>query len=126
MQHKILIFEDEPIIALDLCNQLNAQGYEVLIATDATEAGMLCALHRPELAILNLHHSTMPDGQGLATMLYAINPLKIIYLSGACLCGEQDMLALEQAHLILHKPFVAKQLKSFLHKNHFAPTDLRT
>jgi DNA-binding response OmpR family regulator len=118
---KILLYEDEPIIALDLYMQLTAQGYEVFMATDPAQACMLCAMHQPDLAILNLHHTANPAEKNLEESLRNIYPLKIIYISGVRADETRETAVLEKAEGILHKPFVASQLKHFLCKNFLAP-----
>ncbi|MEM7688912.1 MAG: response regulator [Pseudomonadota bacterium] len=82
MSQRILVAEDEPIVAFDLCDTVEEAGYEVegpysgiCSATDAYEADA------PDLAILDI---TLEDGEvyALAEKLEADN-VPIIFHSGA-------------------------------------------
>ena len=81
MVQRILVAEDEPIVAFDLCDTVEEAGYEVegphsgvSSATQAFESG------KPDLAILDI---TLDDGEvfALARQLEADN-VPIIFHSG--------------------------------------------
>ena len=81
MVQRILVAEDEPIVAFDLCDTVEEAGYEVegphsgvSAATQAFESG------KPDLAILDI---TLDDGEvfALARQLEADN-VPIIFHSG--------------------------------------------
>ena len=82
MVQRILVAEDEPIVAFDLCDTVEEAGYEVegphsevSTASDAYEA------ERPDLAILDI---TLDDGEvfALAEQLEA-DDVPIIFHSGS-------------------------------------------
>lgn len=81
MVHRILVAEDEPIVAFDLCDTVEEAGYEV----EGPHSGISSAMRasqreKPDLAILDI---TLEDGEvyGLAKQLEADN-VPIIFHSG--------------------------------------------
>jgi len=113
---KILLLEDEPVIALDLLLQLEDYGFVVLSATDTEEAVQLCALQQPALALLNFYHKGNANGIVLARALQEICPIKILFITGA---RNKDLEAAPRfaAHDdVLFKPFTRQQFRVALSK----------
>jgi PAS domain S-box-containing protein len=69
-RRRILIVEDEGIIARDLQRQLTDMGYDTVgIATDAGEAIAAAELHHPDLALMDIHLDGAEDGIDTAIAL---------------------------------------------------------
>ncbi|KGE87622.1 MAG: LytR/AlgR family response regulator transcription factor [Phaeodactylibacter xiamenensis] len=79
----ILLVEDDHIIAANLQEQLEQQGYRITgHATNSDEAMALFQKERPDIALLDieLNGSTL-DGIELSIALHTISPLPILFLS---------------------------------------------
>lgn len=114
---KILLVEDEPVVALDLCLMLQHQGHEVWIASHPAEALSLCSMHLPEATILNVCYPEKMDGIALAHALRAICPLTVLFVTGA---RQEDLLSalnFQSDCETLLKPFTPAQFKSLLAQN---------
>ena len=69
-RRRILIVEDEGIIARDLQRQLTDMGYDTVgIATDAAEAIATAEEHHPDLALMDIHLNGKEDGIDAAIAL---------------------------------------------------------
>src|ERR1039458_6826798 len=72
MKGKVLIVEDEPIVALDLKQELETLGCEVLgVAESADEALVAAGVHRPDLALMDVRIVGSVDGIQTAGLLRA-------------------------------------------------------
>ena len=81
MVQRILVAEDEPVIAFDLCDTVEEAGYEVEGPYSGLSSAMLASrTDKPDLAILDI---TLDDGEvfPLAKQLEADN-VPIIFHSG--------------------------------------------
>jgi CheY-like chemotaxis protein len=99
----VLVVDDEPFIRMGLQDALEAEGFRVVEAADASEA--LRALEaRPDIGIM-ITDVKMPgiDGLELANLAAAARTdLKIIIMSGHC--DAQDARLPPSAHF-MRKPF---------------------
>jgi DNA-binding response OmpR family regulator len=92
---RILVVEDEPVIAMSLTWELEHAGHEVVgPAATLEEAMQLARAHRPELALLDIDLRRRGDGVLLAKQLRAIN-IPSVFVSG------QDVVARENADLAI-------------------------
>ena len=66
---RILIAEDDPVMAATLTGALKSRGYEVVLARDAMQAFMFAVQQQPNAVLLDFN---MPAGTGLG----ALNRLK--------------------------------------------------
>ena len=110
----VLLLEDEPIIAADLSAMLGSLGCEVLQVADSREALALCALRRPDWAMLNFCQPDGADGMALARILRADAPVKVFFVTGA---RKQDLEAspnFNADHTVLYKPFTKREVKAVL------------
>lgn len=108
---KILIAEDEPLMAAALAGALKSEGYEVVVATDGREALKMIESENPDLLITDI---LMPFTSGLELIgIIKSNPttqIPVIVLSGM---GLEDtvMEAFELgADDFLTKPFNPAEL----------------
>ncbi|MBI2381325.1 MAG: EAL domain-containing protein [Gammaproteobacteria bacterium] len=79
---RILIVEDERVIARDIANQLQRFGSTVVgIAGDAAQALALFGQEDPELVLLDIHLDGADDGVSLAGELMARKPVAVVFLT---------------------------------------------
>ncbi|HLN96700.1 MAG TPA: response regulator [Flavobacterium sp.] len=108
---KILLVEDELIIAADMEGILSAAGYEVVgTALDFDEAIELLSSHKPDLLLLDVNLGGVKDGIDLATTLNERFQVPFIYTT-----SYSDSETLERAKQTnpinyLVKPFQKEQL----------------
>lgn len=85
--NKVLLVEDERILALALRHELQQRGYEVIgIATNAPDAIALARGQQPDYVIMDISIEGKLDGVQTADALAAFCTAPIIYLT-----GESDM-----------------------------------
>jgi DNA-binding LytR/AlgR family response regulator len=79
----ILLVEDDHVIAANLQEQLEQQGYRITgHATNSDEAMALFQKERPDIALLDIElHGSKLDGIELSIALHSISPLPILFLS---------------------------------------------
>lgn len=81
-QVKILIVEDEPIIALDLSTGLQQFGYTIVgIAEDAMTAIQIFTSNDVDIVLMDIHLQGEKDGVTTAGQLQKIRPVPVIYLT---------------------------------------------
>ena len=104
----ILIVEDEPIVALNLIEAIEAHGHQVLGAVSTrVEVTHLLRIQHPDLALvdINLHGET--GGIDIAHRLTHNFAIPTIFLSGQ----QQLARANQDAALgLIEKPFLAEQV----------------
>ncbi|MES2683563.1 MAG: EAL domain-containing protein [Pseudomonadota bacterium] len=113
--HRILIVEDERIVALNLQQRLTKLGYEVVgRAASSAEALALARTTRPDLVLMDIHIEGDVDGVDTAAQLLAELKLQVIYLT-----AYSEDLTLERARATqpygyLIKPFSERELHATL------------
>ncbi len=79
---KILIVEDENIVALDLKRRLNKLSYNVIgMASSATKALVLVDEHQPDIVLMDIHIQGNTDGIDVAKTLYDQYHIPVIFLT---------------------------------------------
>jgi DNA-binding LytR/AlgR family response regulator len=110
---KIAVVEDEIIIADNLCESLQALGYNVLEpAISFTEGKELIDTELPDIAILDIHLSGRKDGVDLALYIKETHDIPFIFLT-----AHADKATVERAKIVnppayLIKPFTKEELYS--------------
>jgi len=105
---RILLVDDEPAILEILRQVLVAEGFEVEVASNGTQALQRAKQKVFDLVLTDL---IMPEMDGIQTMLElrAMHPgIRIIAMSGGIITGGGDFLPLAQqlgAKSVLQKPF---------------------
>jgi len=80
---KILLVEDEAIIAMDLKLKLEQQGYDVVaIASSAEKAVQSAKKHRPELILMDILLKGEKTGIEASKQIQKKHNIPIIYLTG--------------------------------------------
>jgi DNA-binding response OmpR family regulator len=105
---KVLIAEDEPIIA-DMTEEiLVARGYEVCgIARTVDEAVALGLRHKPDLAIIDLRLAKGGLGTDIANQLAPLDKLGVLYATGNV---SQIMMTATEGDACIAKPYRADDL----------------
>ena len=104
-QARVLIVEDDMLIALDLEHALREAGYDVCgVATSEAEALELAERLRPEMAVVDI--SLGPgDGRVVAKRLCGAYATKVLFATGQC--DEVEGLKGTGAIACLPKPYQA-------------------
>lgn len=88
---KILVVEDDPIIAEDLYAYMNEFGYEPLEpVSNADDALKSMRIHSPDLCLLDVHLDGEIDGIQLASMIKAKKNVPIVFLTAF---NDRDTIA---------------------------------
>ena len=108
---KVLVVEDEGIVALDLASRLRRLGYDVSgIATSGEDAIQKAAETHPDLVLMDIRLRGKMDGIEAAQTIRARFDVPVIYLTA--LADEETLQrarATEHDGLIL-KPFEEREL----------------
>lgn len=110
---KILVVEDEIIIADSICNALNELGYHALEpAINFTEAITTIEKEKPDIAILDIHLSGIKTGIDLAKKIKEEYHFPFIFLT-----SNSDFYTIQEAKQVtppayLIKPFLKEELYS--------------
>jgi diguanylate cyclase (GGDEF)-like protein len=126
---KVLIVEDEHIIAMDLQMALEGLGYMVIgTAASFDEAMELAALIRPDVVLLDIRLEGPRDGVELAVALRAQHQVPVVYLTANRDPSTMHRAVVTQPEGYLAKPFDERTLQSTialaLHK-HAVADELR-
>jgi PAS domain S-box-containing protein len=112
---KLLIVEDEPIVALDLQQELESFGCEVVaLAQSADEALMAVEECQPDLALMDLHIIGSLDGIQTARLLRDAYQLPSIFLTAYSDDATIARAVREMPYGYLTKPFQTRELKATL------------
>jgi DNA-binding NarL/FixJ family response regulator len=80
VRRKILIVEDELLIALDMESALMDAGFEVIgIAASASEAMSLVRTTKPDLAVMDVRLAGPTDGVKCALELFRIDGIRCVF-----------------------------------------------
>ncbi len=112
---RILIVEDDPIIAMDLRGILQQNGLKVAgVAKNATRAFDILGNHEIDLAIIDIHLGSGPSGIDVAEVIHEKYEIPYIFLTSF---SDPDTLAAAQEqgpYGYLVKPFQDKTLLTTL------------
>lgn len=110
---KILVTEDEAIVAMDIKQRLENQGFEVT-ATVATGADAIRSIeaNRPDLALMDIHIRGDIDGIETAARIHEHHQIPVIFLT-----ANSDTATIDRAKTVgpvayLLKPFDDRELKA--------------
>lgn len=105
---KVLIVEDNVILADILENFLETGGYQVCgIAANVSEAVSLADLHKPHLAVLDYRMADGEFGSQIRSRLQDKTSMGILYASGDPL---NNKLTLADGEAYIQKPYQMKDL----------------
>lgn len=106
MAKKILIVEDEVIIAEDLAGSLEDLGYKVIGPADnASDALKLIKKHSPDLAILDINLNQPIDGVQIASILRQDYDIPFVFLTAFSDTSTLDRVKKTNPYGYIVKPF---------------------
>jgi len=118
MSKKILIVEDEELIAKVLSIRLEGLGYKVAVANDGEEGLDMAKKEKPDLAILDIGLPRI-DGNTLCGLIKAEPATKntrIIMLTGKKLVGDMEVAFKSGAEIYVNKPYEWPRLLGHIKK----------
>ena len=111
-QIKILVVEDQLIIAKDIEALLSDWGYEVVgCAASSHEAMFLFHKHQPDLALVDIHIDGDMDGIEVANSFNATRHIPIVYLTAQADKGTVERAKATNPSAYLLKPFDERHLQ---------------
>ncbi len=112
---KILIVEDEMLIAANISIQLESLGYEILgIIPRGQEAINVVKSDKPDLVLMDINLKGEMDGIETATLMQLDGAIPIIYLSANTDEGSFKRAKATNPYAFLSKPFKKLDLKNAL------------
>ena len=88
---RILVVEDEAIIARDIAVQLGELGYEALGPVNSGERAIeLATQEQPDLVLMDIHLATAMDGITAAQQIRGISSARIVFLRASAGHGGLD------------------------------------
>ncbi len=115
MKSKLLIVEDEPIVALDLQQEVEQLGCEVVaLAESADEALVAAEICRPDLALMDVRIVGSMDGIQTARLLRTAYDVPVIFLTSYSDESTISRAVKEMPYGYLTKPFKSRELKASL------------
>jgi len=104
---KVLIAEDEPIIADMIAEVLVRSGYDICVARGVAEAIELGKAHKPDLAVIDLHLADGGSGTEIGHWLRRQGSLGVLYMTGG---ANETTLTADDGEACLRKPFALADL----------------
>jgi DNA-binding response OmpR family regulator len=110
---RVLIVEDETLIAEELRERLSRFGYSVIAAVDTADEGIAIAIReRPDLVLMDIRLRGEKDGVQAAQEIRQQMDVPIVYVT-----AYSDRLTVERVRQTEHdayllKPFHRRELKS--------------
>ena len=126
MNKKILVVEDESLIALDIKFILEKEGYDVITNIKTVETAIACIEeHNLDMVLIDINLNQNKDGVDLGTYLLAKDTIPYIYITSYSNKVVLDRVNDTRPHGYIVKPFRAENLittisvvlNNFKHKN---------
>jgi two-component system, response regulator PdtaR len=115
MKLRILIVEDETIIAACLEKDLLKLGYEVLpVASTAEKAVTLTEEHRPDIILMDIILQGKKTGIDAAQEIVKTHTMPIFFLTGNPCLLEGIEWVQKPTYRIIPKPIIIQQLYRFI------------
>jgi DNA-binding response OmpR family regulator len=109
---KVLIVEDNLMIADMADEELTAHGYEVCgIARTVAAAVVMCRQHAPDLAVIDLRLEAGELGTEIPALLGGLGSLGVLYATGNV---SHPTMTAENGHACLAKPYTSADLMQAL------------
>ena len=113
---RVLVVEDNPIILLDLCDQLAEFGYHPIPASTAAKAARLLDDTIAAL-VTDIELGPGPDGLAIARLAAHLKPMPIVVVSGGVTPSRADL----PAHAVfLPKPYSVEHIVMALDRQSLA------
>jgi CheY-like chemotaxis protein len=112
---RILIVEDEQILAADLETKLRGLGYAVEhVATSGEEAVRLAQELSPDLVLMDVRLSGAMDGLEAARQIQEKTRIPIVYLTAYSDVFVRDPSKMQAPGLCVAKPFLISDLRDII------------
>ncbi len=106
MNKKIVVVEDESLIALDIKNILEKVGYEVITNIKTVETAIVAiAEHNPILVLIDINLNQLTDGIDLGNYLLKYDTIPYIYITSYSNKMTLDRAQETRPHGYIVKPF---------------------
>ena len=110
---RILVVEDEPVIAADLVGLLTDLGHEVVATCrDARSAMLAFGKHLPELLLLDINLGRGADGVRIAEEVNALRPTPFLFVTSHTDHGTLERVKRVRPAGFIIKPFDADDLRT--------------
>ena len=110
---RIVVVEDDAVIAADLAALLDELGYTVCTTcSDARSAMLALARHEPDLLLLDIQLGRGADGIRIAEEVNTIRPLPIIFVTSHTDAGTLDRVKAVRPAGFIIKPFDEADLRT--------------
>ena len=112
---RVLVVEDEPLVALYLTDLLEDLGHTVIGPAASPEAALTAAAETPpQIAIIDARLGGRGDGVTLAGELQRLHATRIIFLSGDASLSTNPAVHAIKPLAVLQKPCPSEELESAL------------
>ena len=128
MKYRILVVEDDPLSRELLCDWLEAEGYEVLSATDLRAAMAVVEAKPPQAVLLDVRLGD-EDGLSLAAWMRRhakLQSIPIIAVTAHAMLTEQERILQAGCNTCVSKPIDFKLLNQNLQRWLARPGDVTT
>ncbi len=113
IKSKILIVEDEVIIAMEIADRLGSMGYEVLrIVANGNDAINVALQEKPDLILMDIMIQGDIDGIETATKIKSVSNIPVIYLTANADEATLQRAKVSDAFGYLIKPFEERELST--------------
>jgi PAS domain S-box-containing protein len=112
---RILVVEDEAIVALDLRKRLSSLGYEVVDVTAQGEKAVeIARKHRPDLTLMDIRLRGEMDGIKAADIIRTELFLPVVYLTAHADNATVDRARVTEPFGYILKPFDERELRTVI------------
>ncbi len=112
---KILIVEDETIVALDMKRSITKMGFEVTnTVTNHDDAILSVSKNKPDFIIMDINLENSKDGIETAQSIQKVQNIPIIYLSAFSDDHTIERAVKTNPLVYLSKPFKSEELKTMI------------
>lgn len=112
---RILIVEDEAIIAKDICHVLTKLGHTVLsIVSSGEESVLAAATRRPDVVLMDIRLKGKMDGVHAAKMIQTRYRIPVVYLTAFSDRETVDQAWSTKPLAFLQKPFEEQDIETVL------------
>jgi DNA-binding NtrC family response regulator len=118
---KILIIDDEILVASLLADAVGGQGHEVTVATDGEEGLALLRQSRPDAVFLDVKLGELSGIEVLRQVRRSDARLPVILITGHAAASQLDEARQLGVTEIIEKPFVLTQLSGALARSLAVP-----
>ena len=113
---KVLIVENEGVVALDMCAMIEPLGYDVIGITDSGKKAIeIAKRNRPDVVSMDIRINSGLNGVETAVCLQGLydQPIPIVFVTGYSV-DDFPVIKAVNPYVVLKKPFSDKDLTSGL------------